>query len=68
MTKSRWYVAVVLVTVSCLLTPAMAAKVKSMVDAKVAEGGLRSRDGVNLVDFYEACLGSYTYLRHPDPS
>ncbi|MDP4795391.1 MAG: hypothetical protein NWR87_00630 [Rhodospirillales bacterium] len=49
-------------------TQAMAAKVKSMVDAKVAEGGLRSRDGVNLVDFYEACLGSYTYLRHPDPS
>lgn len=44
---------------------AMAAKVKAMVDATVVQGGLRSRDGVNLVDFYEACLASYTYLSHP---
>ncbi len=44
---------------------AMAGKVKAMVDATVAGGGLRSRDGVQLVDFYEACLASYTYLRHP---
>ena len=46
---------------------AMAGKVKSMVDRVVAKGDLRSRDGVKLVDFYEQCLSSYTYLRHPDP-
>jgi len=43
---------------------AMAGKVKSMVDQKVASGDLGSRDGVKLVDFYESCLGSYTYLRN----
>jgi arginine decarboxylase len=43
----------------------MAAKIKADVDATVAKGGLRSRDGVMLVDFYEACLASYSYLRHP---
>lgn len=47
---------------------AMAGKVKSMVDRVVAKGDLRSRDGVKLVDFYEECLASYTYLRHPDPT
>ncbi|WNK01193.1 biosynthetic arginine decarboxylase [Thalassospiraceae bacterium LMO-JJ14] len=46
---------------------AMAKRVKAMVDATVAAGKLRSRDGVKLVDFYEACLDSYTYLRHPKP-
>jgi len=43
---------------------AMAGKVKSMIDQKVASGDLGSRDGVKLVDFYESCLGSYTYLRN----
>lgn len=43
----------------------MAGRVKAMVDATVAQGKLRSRDGVNLVDFYESCLNSYTYLRTP---
>ncbi len=42
---------------------AMAEKVKSFVDATVARNGLRSREGVNLVDFYEECLSRYTYLR-----
>ena len=46
---------------------AMAAQVKGMVDRTVARGDLRSRDGVKLVDFYEQCLASYTYLRHTDP-
>ena len=46
---------------------AMAAKVKAMVDRTVAQGGVRSRDGVKLVDFYEACLDRYTYLRDPVP-
>ncbi|MCR4377528.1 MAG: biosynthetic arginine decarboxylase [Rhodospirillales bacterium] len=45
---------------------AMAGQVKAMIDRIVAKGELRSRDGVKLVDFYESCLASYTYLRHPD--
>lgn len=45
----------------------MARRVKDMVDSVVASGSLRSRDGVKLVDFYESCLESYTYLRHPQP-
>lgn len=44
----------------------MAARVKAMIDAEVGRGKLRSRDGVKLTDFYEACLGRYTYLRYPD--
>ncbi|NQV60181.1 MAG: arginine decarboxylase, partial [Alphaproteobacteria bacterium] len=44
---------------------AMARQLKAMVDRTVASGKLRSREGVKLVDFYEACLGSYTYLRQP---
>ena len=45
----------------------MAAQVKAMIDAAVTGGTLRSREGVKLVDFYESCLGSYTYLRQPAP-
>lgn len=47
---------------------AMAGQVKAMIDRIVAKGEMRSRDGVKLVDFYESCLASYTYLRHPDLS
>lgn len=43
---------------------AMAGKVKSIIDQTVANGNLGSRDGVKLVDFYESCLSSYTYLRN----
>ena len=43
----------------------MARQVKSMIDQTVAKGDIGSREGVKLVDFYEACLGSYTYLRAP---
>ena len=47
--------------------PALMAKsVKGMVDREISQGGIRSRDGVKLVDFYEACLDRYTYLRYPD--
>jgi arginine decarboxylase len=46
---------------------AMAGRVKAMIDRTVAGGGLRSREGVKLVDFYESCLASYTYLRQPQP-
>lgn len=45
---------------------AMAGQVKTMIDRTVAKGDLRSRDGVKLVDFYETCLASYTYLAHPE--
>lgn len=40
----------------------MAFKVKRAVDREVSRGQIRPRDGVSLVDFYEACLESYTYL------
>ena len=42
---------------------AMARQVKTMIDRSVASGSLGSREGVKLVDFYETCLGGYTYLR-----
>ncbi|NQV57547.1 MAG: biosynthetic arginine decarboxylase [Rhodospirillales bacterium] len=45
---------------------AMAGQVKAMIDRTVANGQLRSREGVKLVDFYEACLSSYTYLLGPE--
>jgi len=41
----------------------MARQVKSMIDQTVTKGDLGSREGVKLVDFYESCLSSYTYLR-----
>jgi len=47
---------------------AMAGQVKRMIDSAVTKGQLRSREGVKLVDFYEACLNSYTYIKHQDPS
>ena len=45
----------------------MAATVKSRIDKEVAQGLIRSRDGVKLTDFYESCLERYTYLRQPAP-
>ena len=45
----------------------MAGQVKATIDRSVASGLLGSREGVKLVDFYEACLQSYTYLGHPEP-
>jgi arginine decarboxylase len=47
---------------------AMARQVKTMIDLAVTKGQLRSREGVKLVDFYEACLGSYTYLKPQNPN
>jgi len=43
----------------------MAATVKSRIDREVAQGLIKSRDGVKLTDFYESCLERYTYLRQP---
>ena len=45
----------------------MARQVKAMIDRTVASGGLRAREGVGLVDFYERCLAGYTYLRQSAP-
>ncbi|EPZ50793.1 arginine 2-monooxygenase [Bacteriovorax sp. BAL6_X] len=41
----------------------MAFKVKRYIDRQVSRGRIRPRDGVSLVDFYEDCLKSYTYLK-----
>lgn len=41
----------------------MAQTVKASVDTQVKRGKIRPRDGVNLTDFYEQCLKSYTYLK-----
>jgi arginine decarboxylase len=43
-------------------SPAMAAGIKTLIDKEVAAGNMGSREGVKLSDFYEAALGSYTYL------
>ncbi|MEK6624084.1 MAG: biosynthetic arginine decarboxylase [Bdellovibrionota bacterium] len=40
----------------------MAATVKRSIDGQVKRGKVTPRQGVKLVDFYEECLDSYTYL------
>jgi len=41
---------------------AMAIDVKRSIDKQVAAGKIPPREGVKWTDFYEACLGGYTYL------
>ncbi len=41
----------------------MAQTMKANIDTQVKRGKIRPRDGVDLTDFYEECLESYTYLR-----
>ncbi len=41
----------------------MAQMVKSSIDTQVKRGKIRPREGVDLTDFYESCLKSYTYLK-----
>lgn len=41
----------------------MAQTVKRLIDAKVAQGELKPREGVKWTDFYEDCLRGYTYLK-----
>jgi arginine decarboxylase len=41
----------------------MAHQVKASIDTQVKRGKIRPRDGVDLTDFYENCLKSYTYLK-----
>jgi arginine decarboxylase len=43
----------------------LASIIKKTVDSQVHRGKLNPREGVNLVDFYEDCLKSYTYLEDP---
>jgi arginine decarboxylase len=41
----------------------MARRIKKQIDLNVASGEIGPREGVKLVDFYEDCLASYTYLK-----
>ncbi|MES2526034.1 MAG: biosynthetic arginine decarboxylase [Bdellovibrionota bacterium] len=41
----------------------MAQMLKSAIDTQVKRGKIRPREGVDLTDFYESCLKSYTYLK-----
>jgi arginine decarboxylase len=41
----------------------MARSVKKEIDRQVHSGNIQPREGVRLVDFYEACLEGYTYLK-----
>lgn len=40
----------------------MARRVKRLIDKNISKGEIGPREGVRLVDFYEKCLASYTYL------
>lgn len=42
---------------------AMAYTMKKNIDKQIAGGKISPREGVRLVDFYEQCLKSYTYLK-----
>jgi arginine decarboxylase len=41
----------------------MAQSVKKIIDAHVAKGQMKPREGVKWTDFYENCLKGYTYLK-----
>ena len=41
----------------------LAQTMKASVDLQVKRGKIRPREGVDLTDFYEACLKSYTDLK-----
>jgi arginine decarboxylase len=41
----------------------LAQTLKSSIDLQVKRGKIRPREGVDLTDFYESCLKSYTYLK-----
>ena len=43
---------------------AMAYTMKKNIDRQIAGGKINPREGVRLVDFYEECLKSYTYLKN----
>ncbi len=41
----------------------MARRIKRLIDKNISKGEIGPREGVRLVDFYEQCLSSYTYLK-----
>ncbi|GHF84779.1 biosynthetic arginine decarboxylase [Thalassotalea marina] len=41
----------------------MAQMIKKEIDQQIQRGSIKPRQGVQLVDFYEDCLGAYTYLK-----
>lgn len=45
-------------------TDFMVRRIKKLVDRYTACGDIGAREGVRMVDFYEDCLGSYTYLKN----
>jgi len=44
-------------------TDFMARRIKKLIDKNIAAGEIAPREGIRLVDFYEDCLTSYTYLK-----
>lgn len=40
----------------------MATLMKRHIDQEIAQGNLNPREGIRLIDFYDECLESYTYL------
>ncbi len=44
-------------------TDFMARRIKKLVEKNIASGQIGPREGRKLVDFYEQCLSSYTYLK-----
>ena len=44
-------------------TETLAQTLKQSIDLQVKRGKIRPREGVDLTDFYENCLKSYTYLK-----
>ena len=40
----------------------MAALMKKYIDKEIANGTILPREGIKLIDFYDACLENYTYL------
>ncbi len=46
------------------LPTSLAITVKREIDKRVAQGFIRPREGVKLIDFFEECLRGQTYLKH----
>ena len=44
-------------------TELMARRIKKQIDKNIASGDIGPREGIRLVDFYEDCLASYTYIK-----
>ncbi len=44
----------------------MAMLIKKNIDQEISQGRILPREGIKLIDFYDACLESYTYLHFND--